>query len=256
MDQPTFKQIQYDFAAHIRDPDNHPVLSGIEERRMTVYRDLFYNNIEGFISSAFPVLRTLYDDEDWYGLVRDYFARHRANTPHFPEMGGEFVAYLDKEFTLRECDPAFILELAHYEWMETVAVLSQVKFSDVDFDPEGDVFDQAVVISPLAWLLYYEWPVHMISCEQRPEEKPEHPTWIIIYRDRDDDVGFVTVSTVTARLMQLLDSGKLMTGRQALQQVVTEINHPEPAVILEMGLDMLKQLREKDIILGTVFSGL
>ena len=128
---PGFKQTQYNFAAHIRDPKKTPGPKGVEDRRMAIYRDLFYNNVEGFVSSSFPVLRTLYNDEDWHSLIRDYFSRHQAHTPHFPEMAQEFIDYLQNEFEARECDPPFILELAHYEWMETVAMLSQDNIDDI-----------------------------------------------------------------------------------------------------------------------------
>jgi len=251
MSQPAFKQTQYDFAAHIRDPANHPGPQGVDDRRMAVYRDLFYNNVEGFVSSAFPVLRTLYNDDDWHQLIRDYFSRHQAHTPHFPEMAEEFIDYLSHEFTTRKCDPGFMLELAHYEWMETVAMLSQDDPTDIAFSAKGNLLDEVVVISPLSWLLYYEWPVHAISLEQQPQEKPQQPTWIIVYRDHDDEVGFIQINPVTARLIQLLDGEEPMTGRQALEQVTTEMNHPQPAVILEGGLDTLRQLRKKAIVLGT-----
>jgi len=40
-----FQDKQYAFAAHLRDPDNVPAPEGIEERRMAVYRELFFNNL-------------------------------------------------------------------------------------------------------------------------------------------------------------------------------------------------------------------
>ena len=55
----TFKDVQYQFTGYIRDPENNDKPEGIEQRRLNVYRDLFYNNIEGFISSCFPVLKSL-----------------------------------------------------------------------------------------------------------------------------------------------------------------------------------------------------
>jgi len=251
MSSPGFKQAQYDFAAHIRDPDSTPGPKGIEDRRMAIYRDLFYNNVESFVSSAFPVLRTLYNDEDWHELIRNYFSRHQAHTPHFPEMAQEFIDYLQNEFEARECDPPFILELAHYEWMETAAMLSQDNIEEIDRDASGDLLDEAVVISPLVWVLYYEWPVHTISVDLQPEEKPEQPTWIVIYRDRQDEVGFMQINPVTARLIQLLNENDTsMTGRQALEQIAQELNHPQPEVIVTGGLDTLRQLRKKDIVLG------
>lgn len=250
MTEPAFKQVQQDFAAYIRDPENAAAPADIDERRMVVYRDLFYNNIEGFISSGFPVLRSLYDEKNWHTLIRGYFSQHRAHTPHFPEMAGEFVKYLKNAFT-HDTDPPFLIELAHYEWMETALLLSKGSFSDVSFNAEGDLASGQVVISPLAWLLSYEWPVHQISKGFQPDVKPQQPTWVIIYRDRNDEVGFMHVNPVTARLFQLLDNGENeLTGQQALEQVAQELGHKQPEVIIQGGLDTLRQLRKRDIILG------
>jgi hypothetical protein len=249
---PSFKKTQYDFAAHIRDPERVAGPDAIEDRRLAIYRELFYNNVEGFVSSLFPVLRSLYSDDAWHALVRDYFARHKAKTPHFPEMAEEFVDYLQNEFTPGETDPPFILELAHYEWMETALMLSQDSIDDVAFNPGGDLMEEVVVISPLAWLLAYEWPVQNISANEQPREKPDQPTWIVIYRDRQDEVHFMQLNPVTARLVQLLDDEDYhYSGRQALEQIVQELNHPQPDVIISGGMDTLRQLRKKDIVLGT-----
>ena len=49
MNSPTFKKHQYEFTAHIRDPERNARPDGIEDRRMGIYRDLFYNNVEGFL---------------------------------------------------------------------------------------------------------------------------------------------------------------------------------------------------------------
>lgn len=247
-----FKKTQYEFSAYIRDPESAPIPGAIEERRMAIYRELFFNNINSFMSSAFPVMRTLYSDEDWEALINDYFARHKAHTPHFPEVANEFIDYLQNELEPRECDPAFLLELAHYERMETEVMLSQDEIEDVCHNREGDLMQLPVQISPLAWLLFYEWPVHEISEDYQPEEKPEQPTWIVIYRDRQDEVGFMQLNPVTARLIQLLDNDEQpMSGEQALSQIAQELNHPQPEIILSGGEDTLRQLRKKDIVLGT-----
>jgi hypothetical protein len=248
----SFKKTQYDFAAHIRNPDEVAGPEGIEDRRLAIYRELFFNNVESFVSSGFPVLRTLYSDEAWQQLIRIFFARHKAKTPHFPEMAEEFVDFLQNEFTPGDNDPPFIVELAHYEWMETALMLLNAGTDDVAFNVDGDLMEQPVVISPLAWLLFYEWPVHTISSDTQPKEKPEQPTWIVIHRDRKDEVGFMHLNPVTARLIQLLDDeGTDLTGRQALEQIAQELNHPQPEVIIAGGLDTLRQLRKKEIILGT-----
>ena len=66
----SLRESQMQMANHLRDPEGAPGPEGIEERRLKIYRDLIYNNVEGFISGGFPVLRTLYDDTDWHAMVR------------------------------------------------------------------------------------------------------------------------------------------------------------------------------------------
>ena len=45
VDDRDFQDKQYAFAAHIRDPDNTIEPEGIEDRRMAIYRTLFFNNL-------------------------------------------------------------------------------------------------------------------------------------------------------------------------------------------------------------------
>ena len=48
---PEFQQLQRQLTAHLRDPGSPPP-AGIEERRLKIYRELFYNNVEGFLANA------------------------------------------------------------------------------------------------------------------------------------------------------------------------------------------------------------
>ena len=89
--------IQRQFAAHLREPNIHAAPEDIEDRRMKIYRDLIYNNIERFISSAFPIIRKLYSDTHWHEMVRDFVHRHQSQTPYFLEISEEFLAYLEHE---------------------------------------------------------------------------------------------------------------------------------------------------------------
>ena len=131
-DRPAFVRQQYAFAAHIRNPEKKPNPEGIEERRMKIYRELFYNNVEGFIANTYPVLRRILSDDRWHGMIRDYFAHHLAHTPLFPEMPREFLKYLEHERIPQPDDPPFLLELAHYEWVELALSLLDEKIDETD----------------------------------------------------------------------------------------------------------------------------
>ncbi|MCG7755076.1 MAG: putative DNA-binding domain-containing protein [Nitrosomonas sp.] len=249
-DRPGFVRQQYAFAAHIRDPERNPCPEGIEDRRMKIYRELFYNNVEDFIANTFPVLRRILPDDRWHAMIRDYFARHLSHTPLFPEMPREFLQYLEHEREPQPDDPPFMLELAHYEWVELALSLLDEKIDATKIDVHGDLLDGIPVISPLAWTLRYRFPVHKIGPAFQPEEADGKPTHLIVYRDTEFDVRFIEINPVTARLLQLLSGDDPVPGRTALQQVAAELNHPQPDAVIQGGIEILQNLRKCHVILG------
>ncbi|VAW49801.1 FIG005107: hypothetical protein, partial [hydrothermal vent metagenome] len=130
---PYFQRLQQQFAAHIRDPQNTAYAPEgelpIESRRLIAYQELFFNNIKSFFSQIFPVCAEILGEERWLDILREYLVKHDAHTPLFHELGQEFLLFLDSEFVPKENDPAFLLELAHYEWVElALSVSTEVHF--------------------------------------------------------------------------------------------------------------------------------
>lgn len=248
-DTPHFIRKQYEFAAHIRNPEVNAAPAGIEDRRMAIYRELFYNNVENFIATGFPVLRSLFSDQQWHTLVRDFFANHKCKTPYFLEISQEFLEYLEHERSPDQ-DPPYLLELAHYEWTELALSISEEEIPSVGIDPHGDMMTGIPVLSPLAWLLCYQFDVHHIGPEYRPDKPPAQTTTLIVYRDRQDEIGFMEVNPVTAHLIQKIQLYYGMRGREILQQIVAELNHPNPDVVINGGKEILEELRAADILLG------
>lgn len=249
-DKPAFLERQYAFAAHLRDPDNNPAPAGIEDRRMEIYRGLFYRNIENFIANGFPVIRKLYKDDDWHRMVRDFMARHQSRSPYFLEISREFLAYLQQERRPEPCDPPFLLELAHYEWVELALSVADAVIDMDAIDSNADLLDGHPVVSPLAWVLSYRWPVHQLSPGFTPAEPPGQTTQIVVYRDRKDQVRFVLINPVTARLLYLLEKDDSLNGRATLEKIADEMQHPKPEVVMQGGRQALEQLKSQGVILG------
>ena len=248
---PTFQAVQLEFAAHIRHPDRNPRPADVPEARMRVYNELFYNNIESFISKTFPVMRSIFDDDAWHGMVRDFVHRHTSRSPYFLEIPEEFLGYLQNERTddaESVSDPPFLIELCHYEWVELALDVA----GDVDLPPPGgshDLLREVPLISPHAWSLQYRYPVHKIGPDNQPAAPPTDETFLIVYRNRQDRVKFMESNIVTARLLQLLVDGR--TGAEALGLIADELDTPHDAV-LEKGHLTLKRLQDCDIIVGVV----
>lgn len=248
--QPEFIRQQYAFAAHIRDPEHVAAPADIEDRRMAIYRDLFYNNVEGFLTNTFPVLRTLYKDDDWHELVRDYYAHHLSQTPLFLEIPREFLNWLENEYTSRPVDPDFLYELAHYEWVELALSISEAQLDESHIDREGSFETGIPVLSPLAWHLTYRYPVHTISADNRPTAPGKQPTHLVVYRDREDEIGFMEINPVTKRMLELVETPEDHSGLAILKIIADELSHPQPDTVIKGGLEIMENLRAKDILPG------
>jgi len=246
---PEFISKQLEFAAHIRNPAMNSKPDDVEDRRMGIYRELFFNNVEGFISSGFPVLRELFDDTAWHEMIRDFFSRHHCKTPYFLEISQEFLDYLENERSNPE-DPPFMLELAHYEWVELALSVAEEEINLDGINTEGDFLDNIPVVSPLAWLLSYQFDVQHIGPEYQPLNPPEKITTLVVYRDIHDEVGFMEINPVTAHMIQSLQLDPDLTGKKLLQQIASELNHSDPAVVISGGIQTMNQLRDAGILLG------
>jgi len=249
--RPEFVRRQYEFAAHIRDPEHRPAPADVDDRRMAIYRELFYNNMENFLSGSFPVLRKIHDDTAWHAMVRAFYSSHLSHSPLFPEIPREFLNWLREEREAGVADYPFLYELAHYEWVELAVSIAEESIDLDSIDPAGDLLDAIPVLSPLVWHLSYTYPVHTIGPGHLPAAPGPNPTYLVVYRNRQDEVGFIEINPVTKRLLELLDADSAATGRQILAQIAGEMSHPQPEQVIRSGLGILENLRNRDIVPGT-----
>ena len=243
-----FQETQLVWTAHMRDPLVSPPPENIEERRLIIYRDLIFNNIDSFLKGGFPVFHSLMSAESWQLLVRDFIVKHEAHSPYFLEISQEFLTYLNDHQPPMIAAFPFALELAHYEWVELALDVSPESFPS-DTRQEGVLLADLLMVSPLAWRLSYQYPVHKVGPECQPQSPPDAPTYLVVYRNRDDEVKFLECNAITVRLLQLLEDGGCC-AREALTQIAKEVGHPDTDFIVASGLDILKQLRALSILSG------
>ncbi len=244
-------RLQTRFAGHIRNPESVPAPEGIEDRRMAIYRDLFFKNIVTFLSSNFPVLKTLFSQQDWTSLCRDFYTDYRCHTPLFAEIPREFLQYLQNHRAGHDGDPPFMLELAHYEWVELALALDEADLDAIEVNPQGDLLNGVPVLSPLAWPLSYQYPVHEIRKDFQPETRPEKPTHLLVWRQQDFTIKFMQLNEISLLLLQKLKEEPAQSGLELLTNIAGIIKHPKPDVVVEGGKTLLNELKEKQVILGT-----
>ncbi|MEX1666105.1 HvfC family RiPP maturation protein [Zhongshania arctica] len=242
-----FQRVQREFTQFIRDPDHRTAPQGIESRRLGIYRDLFFNNINSFLSNGFPVCRSLYSDVDWDVLVRDFMIKHQCASPYFLKIAEEFLEYLQSQRSGLDIDPPFLSELAHYEWVELA-----LDVAEGDLPAAGDMVDDILSghfrLSPLAWPLAYQFPVHLISVDNRPQNADGEATYIVVYRNRADSVEFLEINAVTARLLALFDEAPSPSVGELLRVIAGELQ-TEVESLYGFGTELVSQLVSLDILI-------
>jgi hypothetical protein len=239
------REAQLRMARYLRNPERQPGPEGVEARRLKVYRELVYNTVEGFLSSGFPVLHSLYEPDQWQELVQCFIEHHRCQTPYFLEISQEFIQFLAREHQARPCDPPFAAELAHYEWVELALDIAE-ESAPAAPAPQADALRMRPRLSPLAWLLSYAFPVHRIGPGFRPEEAAE-PTFLVAYRDRDESVGFIELNPATARLLELVRQNTEDSGADLLAQLADELAMERDALAV-FGAEQLNQFALQGVI--------
>ena len=235
-------------AAHVRDPDAHAGPPGIEARRLKIYRDLVYNNLDGLLAGNFPVIRKTLDDADWRALLRRFLTTHHSDTPLFTRLGLEFVAFLQSE---AGTDPArpWLAELAHYEWAELGLQLSDAALPP--HDPDGDPLTGIPQLSPLAWPLAYRWPVNRIGPDLQPVEPSAEPTLVLLRREPDGRIHFSQLSPLLFRLLELIEANTEHSGRELLRQLADEAGQTDFDAFQHEAAPILQRLHAEGVLLGT-----
>lgn len=245
---PVFTAHQRRFTAYVRDPGHAPPPADVPSARMQVYRELLYRNVEGSLSACFPVLKSILGEAAWEAMVQRFFAEHRCHTPIYRELPGELLSWFATVGDTLDLPP-FARELAHYEWIELALTIDPARIEDVAVDPHADLLIGVPIVSPLARVLAYAFPVHKLSPDYAPTAAPAMPTHLAVYRDRNDGVRFMELNPLTALLLQRLRD-RDGTGAEVLLRIARD-NKLDVDAVRAGGMAILNDLRARDVILGT-----
>jgi len=250
-DRPEFQEKQYAFAAYIRDPEHVPAPEGIEDRRMAIYRGLFFNNIRNLLSNMFPVLKKLHSKDKWAAIIRQFMQRHCATTPYFLQLPQEFLDFLQSEYEPDDEDFPFLLELAHYEYAELSLSISEDENDLTGVDPDGDLLSGVPVKSELTKAYAYEYPVHRISTDYQPQAPGDQPTYLAVYRGSNDKVGFLELNPMTAGLLDAIAANETgQNGESLLRALAEKTEYPDVDAFVQHGAAALEEMRKLEILTG------
>ncbi len=242
-----FQQLQRQFLAHLRNPEQQSLPAGFAPQGVGVYVDLLYNKFNDSLTTCFPVTHAILEENVWQRLLKDFIAEHCCLSPYYRQIPDEFVRYLQNERQATD-DPPFLAELAHFEWMELA--LSITDAGPVTAEPLSDaqLLEDTLAFAPIMRLLHYVWPVQQISPAYRPDEPPLFSTHILGFRDAADQVRFISLNPATAGLVLRLQ--RQDTATQVLQELGKDLTPSEQSNLLLFGKSILADLHHQGAITG------
>lgn len=249
-DAMTFIEYQTAFADRIRNPRNTRLPPGAPARRMRAYEELLFNNLDGFLGTAYPVTRKMLGKRAWKNTVRRFFVEHRSHSPLFRDIPKAFLDWMNDEAESIFPGLPFLAEFMHYEWLELVVSIAPDEISPAEIDPDGDLLAGRPALDPSARLACYRYPVHRIGPRFKPLTPSEDFNCYLLFRDVTDEVHFITLNPLSARLLAMIRDHR-PSGREALAHLAGQTNPDQYETYLAAGWTLLADLRAQGALLGT-----
>ncbi|MDA0789426.1 MAG: putative DNA-binding domain-containing protein [Proteobacteria bacterium] len=243
-------RLQKAFTGHLRNPEQVPVPAGLDPRRVGIYSELIFNNLSALVSDFFPVIKSLLSETQWRLLIRDFFISHQAETPYFPQLSEEFVHYLAGR-QARSDDPGFLLELAHYEWLELHLFWHRQDPPSSPL-PAETLEREPLRLSAVAEPVAYQYPVHRIGPDFRPEEPDEQPTFLLVFRDLSESVRFFELQPFTYQFLEAVQQHPGLVAEQWLGEMASELSSAgkvsDRKRFMASGFAMLQQFNQRCVL--------
>lgn len=249
-DSLSFTDWQAAFADRIRNPRAAPRPPGTPARRMRVYEELLFNNLEGFLLACYPVTRQLLGARAWRRTLRRFFSEQRSRSPLFRDIPKAFLDWLAPHAA--DLFPAlpFLAEFMHYEWLELAVSITAEEPDPNAVDPDGDLLAGRPALNPTARLACYRWPVHRIGPRCRPAGSATAEHGYLLFRDDADRVRFILLNPLAVRLLAMIRDHR-PSGREALAHLAGQTAPERYDAYLAYGAQLLADLRAQGALLGT-----
>jgi uncharacterized protein len=248
-----FQQYQATFTAHLRNPAQQPEPQGADARRIGIYREIVFNNFSASISACFPVLFSILGKRRFKQLARQCFHHHRFTSPLFADIPKALVDYLQTLDLATHHLPPYTFQLAHYEWVELyLSKLPDAAPTSPAASPAKPVLQasdlaETVLQLPAAhMLLSYDYAVHLLSKKQA--QLAASPTYLLVYRKADFNIGFIALNAVSYDLLQRIQSQQINVSQHLVQLAQEKLPHLSLDSVSEFGIQLLHSLYQQQAI--------
>lgn len=175
-------------------------IKGAKQDRLHHYRRLTYNIVKGALNTAYPIAQKTIDEDVWKGMIDDYYANHKMNTPLVWKMPLEFYKFVVEQKYAVKLGMPYLDDLLYFEWIEIeIHTMSDIEIPN--FKDKGDLLNDKLIVTPEHEILSFDYPVHKFKGNNLLDKEGSY--FILIFRKHDTGaVRFINLSPFFAVTLQ------------------------------------------------------
>lgn len=243
-------KIQSDLASYCR-TDREPDLPGLAPNRVQQYRRLVYNIIDDTFEGAFPITRSFLNDEEWHGLIHEFFSKHQCQTPSVWKLPLEFYEFVMENPLELKIKYPFLTDLLYFEWLE-IDVHTMPDIAYPNYSDKGDWLKDKIALNPEFKLLQFAYPVHQCKPAEMIANPGKGDYFVLIYRQPESgDVQFVNLSPLYTYVITTLSEGE--RDLNSIISEVCEVFHIDRNTEVDDNIiKFLNQMKTRQFVLGFI----
>jgi hypothetical protein len=215
--------------------------------RLLLYRRLVRNNLTGVTQKMLARTRARLEVAlpGAFGASFDAFLDAVGpRTHHLRDVPGEFLSWVEAQWRARADMPRWIVDFARYELAQFQVAATDVATGEPQVTEIAQ--EKGLVFVEHARLVRYDFAVHELPRDAGDRTEPaERPTNLVLYRDEEDDVQELEVTSLGDAILRRLLGGEPIASavRGATAELVAA------AEVLDVA-SFLADLAERGVILG------
>ena len=220
--------------AHLRDSDPD---------RLLVYRELARGTLGDVIRNALPRACARLG-ASFSSLLSQFLDTVPIKSRFLRDVTGDFLQYI-RDQKIHDI-PLYIHELAE---LEAVRIVVAAHAEGVREEGEELDLEKGLLFHESSRLLNFEYAVHKLSDDEEDRAIPDRrATSLLAFRDAENDVRYVELSSLASLLIARLQSGEALGA--AIQGACQESGEELTEAVLGGCAQVLSDLAERGAVLG------
>lgn len=212
--------IQHELVEYCR-MNNEEVIEGTRLDRLHNYRRLIHTIFWESLADAYPITKSILNEEQWNCLVDDFISNNPCQEPQLFRMPFSLIAFVENNDYCEKFSLPFLIDLLHFEWVE-IEVHTMEDLQEEPFETKTDFSTGNIVFNPYLRIIQLKYPIHKLKTEDISLVKGNY--FLLVYRQDNGTVQYLELNVFTTNLLeQLCQYSAELTFNDSLEVIFSAV---------------------------------